>query len=286
MAALCVIVVAVSLLSFQHLREKSWTLQSAQTAAQKGDPRAQYFLAKAYAKGQEVPQDLVRAASYMRQAAEQGYAMAQNDLGAMYSRGQGLEMNFIEAARWYQKAAEQGDPLAQYSMGRIYSVGRGVPTNLATAFTWYHKSAEQNLATAQYELGNMYLNGEGTPRDRGEAAKWFRRAAEQGHLGAMNNLAVVLGRNKEALLWYQKAAEQGFAKSQANLGLMYMDGSAGLRTDLVEAYKWFLLSSEKGDAIGKHHAEDFEEHNILTSDQVKEAERKADEFRAKHAKGA
>jgi TPR repeat protein len=157
-----------------------------------------------------------------------------------------------------------------------------VPTNLEAAVKWYRKSAEQNQAAAQYELGNLYLNGEGIKRDHAAAAKWFRKAAAQDHAGAMNNLGYLTSGTPEAAEWYRKAAEKGLAKAQANLGVMYGDGSGGLRQDLVEAYKWFLLSSGQNDPIGKRYALDYEDNDRLTPDQVKEAERRAEEFRAKH----
>src|SRR5208337_3044821 len=63
------------------LPAEEFTLETAQTAAAKGDPKAEYFLGKQYAHGNGVPQDYAKAAEYFRQAATQGYAFAQNDLG-------------------------------------------------------------------------------------------------------------------------------------------------------------------------------------------------------------
>src|SRR5713226_2219394 len=91
-----------------------FTVQTALAAAEKGDPKARYFLAKCCAAGKGLPQDYAKAAEYMRNAAEQGYSHAQNDLASMYARGEGVERNYDEAARWYRKAADQGDPLGEY----------------------------------------------------------------------------------------------------------------------------------------------------------------------------
>src|SRR5580658_6337461 len=114
-----------------------FTLDTAQSAAAKGDAKAEYFLARHYAKGDGVPQDYSKAAEYMRQAAEQDYAFAQNDLGAFYAKGLGVRQDYQEAAKWYLKAAGQGDALAQYSLGLIYSEGRGVPVNMPESLKWY-----------------------------------------------------------------------------------------------------------------------------------------------------
>jgi TPR repeat protein len=65
--------------------EQAFTVQTAQAAAEKGDPKAEYFLGRQYAKGNGVPKDDMKAADYFRKAADQGLAAAQNDLGAFYA---------------------------------------------------------------------------------------------------------------------------------------------------------------------------------------------------------
>src|SRR5665213_1646830 len=91
-----------------------FTVETARAAAAKGDAKAEYFLAKHYAKGDGVPQDYGRAAEYMRQAADQGHAFAQNDLGAFYAKGLGVKQDYQAAAQWYEKAAKNGDALGEY----------------------------------------------------------------------------------------------------------------------------------------------------------------------------
>ena len=82
-----------------------FTLETAPAAAEKGDRKAQYWLAKHYAKGEGVKQDYFKAAEYLHQAADGGYAWAQNDLGAAYANGLGVKQDYAEAATWYRKAA-------------------------------------------------------------------------------------------------------------------------------------------------------------------------------------
>ena len=59
---------------------------------------------------------------------------------------------------------------------------------------------------------------------------------------------------------------------------MYQDG-AGVPHDFVQAYKWFKLSAEQGDAVGKHFFQDYNLYHRLTPAQLAEAERLAAEFR-------
>lgn len=132
-----------------------FTMESAQTAAEKGDASALYFLGKQYAKGALAPRDYAKAIEYLRQAAERGNAFAENDLGAFYAKGLGVNQDLAEAARWYHKAAEHGDSLAQFSLGRAYAEGPGVTTNATESLKWYQQAAAQNQPDALLALGDL-----------------------------------------------------------------------------------------------------------------------------------
>src|SRR5271170_1336562 len=71
-------------------QDTNFNFQATQAAADKGDAKAQYELARYYAKGMGVPKDDVKAAQYLRQSADQGYADAQVMFGSCYGRGQGV----------------------------------------------------------------------------------------------------------------------------------------------------------------------------------------------------
>ncbi|KGB92594.1 tetratricopeptide repeat protein [Burkholderia cepacia] len=51
----------------------------------------------------------------------------------------------------------------------------------------------------------------------------------------------------EAFKWYRLAAEQGDANAQNNLGLMYENGQ-GVRKDDAEAARWYRLAAAQGAA--------------------------------------
>ena len=131
--------------------------------------------------------------------------------------------------------------------------------NYAKALQLFQPLAEQGDAKAQHYLGFMYVNGKGVPQNFAEAVKWYRKAADQGYAGAQNNL-----------------------------GLMYLKGN-GVPLDYVQAHMWFNLAtaglsvSETGmrggaanqrDAVAKH----------MTSAQIAEAQRLAQEWTAAHPK--
>jgi hypothetical protein len=268
-----------------------FTLDTARAAADKGDPQAEFFLARHYAHGIGVPRDYAKAVAYLRAAAGQGYAPAQTGLGSCYAHGQGVKQDYVEAVQWYRKAAAQGDALAQYCLGYAYAYGKGTPTNFDAALQWWQKSAAQGQVYAQNALGQFYLHGE-HPGDTNhinyiEAAKWLHRAAEQNYapamstLGSMYQYGIGTGHDwPQALQWNRRAAEQGDAMAQDNLGQMYVNGNAGLPRNLVQAYKWFWLSEQQGNPGGRHDVIEFELHDVLTPEQIAEAKRAAAQFQA------
>ncbi|HEV2436188.1 MAG TPA: tetratricopeptide repeat protein [Verrucomicrobiae bacterium] len=274
------------------LAAQTFTMDTARAAAAKGDPEAEFFLARHYADGQGVPRDYAKAVDFLHQAAGQGYVPAETGLGSCYAQGQGVKQDYTEAVRWYLKAAEHGDALAEYCLGYAYAHGTGAPRNLNDTLTWWQKSAEQGQVYAQNALGQLYLYGE-HPGDTNhinypEAIKWLRKAAEQDYAPAMGALGYMylygVGAEHnfpQALQWNRRAAELGDAAAQDNLGQMYENGNAGLPHDLVEAYRWFWLSEQQGNPAGRHDVIEIELHHALTHEQIAEAKRMAAEFQTR-----
>ena len=276
--------------------DSDFTLETAsQAVTNSGDPKALYFLAKSYSKGNGVPRDDAKAADYMRQAADKDYAFAQNDLGSFYARGVGVKTDFEEAAKWYRKAAENGDSLAQYSMGMVCFEGRGVPRDVQQSLNWYRKSANQAQPDAMLALGTIYMNGaEGVPMDSKEALKWFEKAGKAGRPDAFNSMGFIYqyggtGVDRDlhqAFTNYNSAAEKGYGKAMTNLGRMYREG-IGVDKDYVEAYKWFLLATQYGDGVAGRYKTELEGNNplgrtLLTQPQFTAARRSAQDWSASH----
>ncbi len=113
----------------------------------------------------------------------------------------------------------------------------------------WRAAAEAGNAAAQNNLGFLYRKGFGVGKDEAEAAKWYRRAAEQGLVDAMTNLGMLL--------------DEGF----------------GVARDYVESYKWFLLALRGGHPGAQGHLDILAEE-FLSSEEVAEATRRADAWRA------
>ncbi len=160
-----------------------------------------------------------------------------------------------------------------------------------TAFEEFKPLADEGHADAQYFLGVMYGVGLRVPQDNGEAVKWYQKAAEQGHVKAQNNLGVMYENGQgvpqdyaEALKWHQKAAEQGLAQAQYNLALMYANGQ-GVPQDYILSYMWFTLAASEirvgEDALTNLAIID----QLMTSDQIDEAQRLAHNWKPKESGG-
>lgn len=111
----------------------------------------------------------------------------------------------------------------------------------------YRRDAEFGIVAAQVNLAFLYMDGQGVAQDYKQAALWFTRAAERGH-----------------------------REAQQNLGVLCRDGK-GVAQDSVEAYKWFLVAGAASDAVALEKQ--------MTPEQVADAKRRADAWRAKF-KGA
>lgn len=276
------------------LAEDEFTFDSATNAAVKGNPQAEYFLARYYEKGIGMPKDFKKAAKYMREAAEQGVVFAQNDLGVLYTKGLGVKQDPVEAVKWFRKAAENGDPLGQFSLGKAYAEGSGVTTNITEALKWYQAAGAQNQPEAMLALGYIYQYGTGgVPVDDLKACDWFNAAAAHGRVDGLNNEGFLYEHGargipqdySQAVKYYRAAAEKNDGYGQMNLGRMYENG-LGVPRDLVTAYEWYYLARQNGGRLANHYLMGLSGRDplhgtpLLTQDQIAEAVGQADAFEA------
>ena len=133
--------------------------------------------------------------------------------------------------------------------------GRGpIVLALACALAWLAISGHMPAALADAAAGNAAF-------EKGEyvraMAEWAS-AAERGDPDAEFGLGMLYERGdgaskqsyKQADRWYQKAAEHDHIGAQYRLALIWAAGNDDFPADLVEAYKWILLASERGLATG------------------------------------
>ena len=126
--------------------------------------------------------DYATAVRLLRPLADKGNAVAQISLGDMSDKGEGVPQDYSKAATWYGKAANKGNADAQVRLGMMYYSGRNVPSlsqNFAKAAAWFRKAAYKGNAQAQMILGSMYEDGQGVPRDFVQAHMLFNLVASR-----------------------------------------------------------------------------------------------------------
>ncbi|EUK17469.1 tetratricopeptide repeat protein [Commensalibacter papalotli (ex Servin-Garciduenas et al. 2014)] len=111
--------------------------------AEKGDKRAQQFIAMAYKNGYFGPENKAKSLEYYTKAANQGDIESQYNLGVMYANGYYTSVDAIEAEKWLIKAAHQGDKRAQIFLASMYKNGvKGIPKDKAKADKYAKKACE------------------------------------------------------------------------------------------------------------------------------------------------
>lgn len=94
-------------------------LPTLEKAAENGDGRAMYRLARLCMAGEGVQGDMNTGLTWLRHSAEQGNPYAQYTLGKMYLQGNELPQDKKEALRWLESSAAQGNVYAQYLIDRM-----------------------------------------------------------------------------------------------------------------------------------------------------------------------
>jgi len=163
----------------------------------------------------------------------------------------------------------------------------------ATAVQIWRPLASEGSSEAQNAMGVMYDNGFGVVQDHAAAATWFQRSADQGNSSGEFNIALAYdygrGVTKSptmAAFWYRRAADQGVPGAQLALGVMYASGGA-LPKDGMQAYLWLTLAANRFAPKTTEHETALKFRGqvavTLSTEQVAEAERLADEWQPKPA---
>jgi hypothetical protein len=95
-----------------NLASGTFSLKRWLPVAEKGDPEAQYYVARIYANGMDdVPMNHGEAARWYRKAADQGYKSAKAELGYLYEQGLGVPKDPLLALNLQREASGLGEDL-------------------------------------------------------------------------------------------------------------------------------------------------------------------------------
>ena len=119
--------------------------------ADKGDADAQFNLGQAYKLGRGVPQDLVQAEKWYKQAADQGHLQASDNYGLVLFQSN----RRTEALPYLQASAQRGEPRAQYVLGTGHFNGDFVEKDWIKAYALMTRASAQQLPQATTNLAQM-----------------------------------------------------------------------------------------------------------------------------------
>lgn len=198
------------------------TVRLCMTAAEDGNPNAQYELGRCCENGRGISQSLADAAAWFTKAADQKHAFAQYRLAQCYETGRGVTLDLMKATDLYWEMYDSDSKISRTAARKIseyYETG--------IYFRWLSETAESGDAlapAAMYELGSLYLRGFGAPLDFDKAIRHYQKAAAMGNTDALCRLGLCYefgdGVKKDldqAVSWYQKAAALGDAHAIAAL---------------------------------------------------------------------
>jgi TPR repeat protein len=216
----------------------------------KGSHGAAFMLGVCHERGEGVPRDFAKAASYYQLCADQGNTEAQLICARWFEIGKGVRVDLREAAHYCRLSAAQGnpvarlivcleegresgqdmallksmadngDPWAQMTYARCLEAGRGVAVDLVEAEHYFEAAFANKAPEAQWMRGIQIFNRAKCGTDQGEALRMFRLAA---------------------------GAACGIAEFQ--MGNCLQEG-LGVPRNTPEAKRWIKSAGEKGCALG------------------------------------
>ena len=231
------------------------------TAADKGNPSAQFALGMRLFHGEGIGADKNKAAEWFGKAAAQGHVGAAAMLGRMYLNGDTVVKDMVKGYRLLERAAANGSALA-------WSDLVGVPKAMTPA-----QLAEASKAAAKLLAKKLVLLE--AVAEKGDAVVQFK-------LGLMFYLGTEIPKNHEAAAgWFEKAGKQGHAEAPALLAGMHFSGE-GMKKNFANSYKWHAIAKARGNPASA--ANQNEVAKLLTAEEKTAADKEIAAWLAAHPK--
>ena len=224
--------------------------------AVRGDPEAQFYVAKMHYFGFGIPKDLDIAFIRYTDSAEQGYMKAQHNLGLMYINGLSTDTNPELGYEWIAKAAAQEFALSQFMMGVALTMeGSPLQQDITRGLEYYEAAALQNYPAALTQLGEHFAFRE---VNYSKAGDYFDKGAALGDPQAMHRLSYIyMGgtlrtQDKErAHNLLKTSAEKKYLPSYYDLAMSYFLGN-GVTQSAEQGIKWMKKSAiEANNALAQ-----------------------------------
>ncbi|MFO0614082.1 MAG: tetratricopeptide repeat protein [Polyangiaceae bacterium] len=202
-----------------------------------------------YARGEGVPKDATRAASFLERSCEGGEALACVNAGVLMERGEGGPKDPVRAAAFYKKACALGDGKGCFDFALLAEPG-AVGADLERVADAYRQGCDLGEAAACVNLGILAEAGRARLTD--VASALFERACEGGSGAGCFNAARLLDQGPtrdpaRALAAFGRACELGVARGCFFAGQHVRDGS-GSHADPARACELYAKACDAGVA--------------------------------------
>ena len=226
-------------------------LQTIKEDSKKGVADAMVVLGDKFVHGEGVNQDIFKAIKWYEKAASSGNPNAQKWLGDSYY----MDGEYEKALKWYLKNANQGDASSAYTAGKMYLEGKGTVKNIDKARKFFEISATKEYGPALFELGILYATGIKEHRNLKKAISLLTKSLTKNNApyqkDACYQLTLIyaygekeVADQNKAIKWCRQSALSGDKRAQYEMGSFYEHGKGVLKNKL-EAYAWYILSSEQ-----------------------------------------
>lgn len=230
-------------------------LEKAQTKGAKRED-ASYTLAQAYLKGYVAPRDPKKAEAFLEDAVKGNHITSVYELGRRYLTGKdAFPRKEEEGRKLLERAAVRGNVSSMNVLSRYYLASKE-NNRRKKGQEWLVKAAHSGSAIAMTKLAEAYADGKGMLVDLQMAEYWMGRVEKS--FPCENSELVALGRGfargigvnadgKKAVSYLERAANHESVDAMRELGMIYMDGRAGISRDRGKGIGWLKKSAEKGD---------------------------------------
>lgn len=227
-------------------------------AAQSGDLRGYYYVAKYKGIGKGFPRNKADSARWHERGAELGDPGCMDQHAWNLAYGAGIKRDRVAARRWARLAWSHGDAFGAVKWAQALREGWGADPDPVRALEILEATLKGTKTSASgaalFQLGQAHRNGWGTPVDFKRARRYLLAAFELRYDEAIPALAYMLfkgqGGEKDIAsarkLW-ELGAEMDNAWSIRNLAFRAREGAWGPK-DPAKARELFLRAANLGDS--------------------------------------
>ncbi len=243
-AALKGSIVADKFLGVYYLKNKqnpSTAFKWFKKAADKGDLMSIVYIGGAYLKGFGIKENKHLARRYITRAAQKGNPLAQYELAKMFLDSRHKKSRRL-GITWLTKAAKGGNQQAQIELAKRYQSGDELGRNPVKVDEWRQKALAQKTFETNL-LKAIELEKSEDTHDKLKAITFYEKAIKDGHPDAAFRLAklylspdIELNDSDKVIGLLESAAKSGHKKAKEELVKLYGDGIHVTKDEKKKAY--------------------------------------------------